>query len=364
MTASSFTIANHPIGPKHPPLLIAELSGNHHRDFNEAKNLIQAAAQAGAHAVKLQTFKADTLTLPIRTPMFQVAGGLWDGQYLCDLYQNTMTPWEWHKPLADYADFLGIFLFSTPFDETGVDFLETTLTPPLYKIATAELNHIPLLRKVGQTKKPVLLSTGMAYEHEIATAIHTLKQNGCPHIIILKCISAHPAEPDGFNLRSIQRLTKVFNCPIGLSDHSLHLEIALGAVAFGACIIERHLTLSRANGGVDSAFSTEPDEFATLVQSVTTLHSALGTGQLGPARQELENKQRCFRRSIYVTHSIQKGERLSPNNIRIIRPAYGLSPTHWDAVLGKTAACNLEPGTPLAAEHVVNFERVSVSTLT
>lgn len=342
---SSFRIGRRTIGASRPPLLIAELSANHRQRRDEAHRLIDAAAKAGADAVKLQTYTPDTITLPARTPRFRVGKGLWQGRYLRDLYAEAMTPWEWHAELATHARRRGLICFSTPFDESAVDFLERELHPPVYKIASFEVNHLPLLRRVGRTRKPVIMSTGMATAREIATAVRTLRQAGCPALILLKCVSAYPTKPDDFNLRSLVALRETFHVPAGLSDHTMTDEVALGAVALGAVAIEKHLTLSRADGGVDSGFSLEPAEFGRMARAVRTLHAALGRPVIGPTAQD--RGQRRFRRSIFVARDVARGERLTPENLRVVRPADGLDPAYWEKVLGRKARRSLKAGTPL-----------------
>lgn len=328
-----------------PPFTVAELSGNHNKSIERAKSLIQAAAEAGADAVKVQAYRPDTITLPFRNEHFLIKEGPWQGKYLYDNYELGMTPWEWIPKLEKYAKKLGLILFSSVFDESSVIYLEENTNAPAYKVASFEINHIPLLKKIGSTKKPVILSTGMAKEDEIKRAVKTLRDAGSTEIIILKCISAYPAEPEHYNLRSILTLEKKFKCLVGLSDHSLTNEVCLGAVSLGACFIEKHLTLNRSEGGIDSKFSLEPEEFAEMVQSSHTLHRALGSEKIGPTKQE--NTELNFRRSIFISKSIPKGEIFSEDNIKIVRPANGECPSKWEHVLGKKSKKNLEGGTPL-----------------
>lgn len=344
-------LARRTIGEGRPPWLVAELSANHRQRYDQAIALVDAAADAGADAVKLQTYTPDTITLPVRTPAFRVGKGLWDGRYLHDLYAEAMTPWEWHAGIAQHARARGLACFSTPFDETAVDFLEREMRPALYKIASFEVNHLPLLRKVGATRKPVVMSTGMATAPEIAAAARALRSAGCPALVLLKCVSAYPSKPRDFHLRSLETLRRRFRAPVGLSDHTMGDEVALGAIALGACLVEKHLTLRRADGGVDSGFSLEPAEFARMARAVRTLHEALGTPVLGPTRQD--RAQRRFRRSIFVARDIARGETLTPGNLRIVRPATGLDPARWTGVLGRRAARPLAAGTPLRPGHWV-----------
>ena len=342
---ATFRIGRRTIGDGCAPFLIAELSANHKQCFDEALALIDAAAKAGADAVKLQTYTPDTITLPARTPSFRVGKGLWEGRYLHDLYGEAMTPWEWHADLARHARKRGLVCFSTPFDESAVDFLEREMRPALYKIASFEVNHIPLLERVGATRKPVIMSTGMATREEIALAVRTLHEHGCPALVLLKCVSAYPSLPRDFNLRSLPALRETFHTPAGLSDHTMTDEVTLGSIALGGCVVEKHFTLDRATGGVDSGFSLEPAEFARMAVAVRNLHAALGTATLGPTRQDL--KQRRFRRSIFVARDIAAGEVLSTDNIKVVRPADGLDPAAWHAVLGRRARRALKAGTPL-----------------
>lgn len=333
------------LDPSQPPVIVAELSGNHGQSLETAKRIIAAAAQAGADAVKLQTYTPDSITLDSDQPEFVVQGGLWHGRRLYDLYAEACTPYHWHAPLAQFARSLGIEIFSTPFDEAAVDFLEQTIKPQLHKISSFELTHLPLLKKVAQTGKPVVLSTGMASEPEIAEAVSTLRTHGAGAIILLKCVSAYPSEPAGFNLRSMQSIGQRFDCPIGLSDHTLSNEIAIASVALGARLIEKHVTDSRAAGAIDSAFSLEPQELAELVTQSRRAHAALGSPTITGSEQDA--KQTHFRRSIYASQDIKKGEMLSAQNLRIVRPSLGLAPKHWENVLGTAAKRNLSAGTPL-----------------
>ena len=331
------------------PYFVAEISGNHQQCIEQARALIKSAKESGADAVKLQTYTADTLTLPVREEPFK-AKGPWEDSYLYDLYQSSYTPWEWHEDLVDYAKKIGITLFSTPFDESSVDFLEKVMDPPIYKIASFEINHIPLLKKVGATKKPVVLSTGLASYDEIAEAIQALKDSGCPNIILLKCISAYPADPNDFNLRSIECL-KTFGCLVGLSDHSLSSSIVMGAIGMGACMIEKHFVLSRKSAAVDGSFSLEPQEFRQMVDEAKTLYRGLGSPIIRTSKQE--ELQKRFRRSIYVSKPIKKGEKFTAQNIKIIRPCYGLHPRYWEDILGCKAKKDLAFGHPLSLDDVV-----------
>ena len=333
-----------------PPIVVAELSGNHRQDFDVAKNVIHKAAQVGADAIKLQTYTANSLTLDCKSEEFVVQDGLWKGQSLYELYTKASTPYEWHKPLKDLADDLGITLFSTPFDEAAVDFLENEIDPQLYKISSFEITHIPLLERVAETGKPVVLSTGMATESEIDEAIKTLRTNGSSDVVLLKCVSAYPSNPNDFNLKSMLTLQERFSCPVGLSDHCLTNEIAIAATALGARLIEKHVTDDRDKGGVDAKFSLETAELRDLVQKTRTTHAALGKSELGTVKQDEEQKK--YRRSIYVAKAIKQGKPFTKENIKIIRPSDGLAPKHWKTVLNKTARRDLEMGNPLSKEDI------------
>ena len=342
------TLGNRKIGPDYPPYFVAELSGNHQLCIEQARALIKAAKDSGADAVKIQTYTADTLTLPVRNGQFR-ASGPWENLYLYDLYQTSYTPWEWHEDLADYARKLGITFFSTPFDETAVDFLEKTIHPPFYKVASFEINHIPLLKRIAQTGKPVFLSTGLASVEDLEEALATLRDNGCKDIVLLKCVSAYPADPAGFNLKSLLSLKK-YNPLVGLSDHSLSSAIVMGAIVLGACLVEKHFVLSRKSDAIDSSFSIEPKEFADMVKDGKILHKGLGRSAIEISEQEM--RQRKFRRSIYVSAPIKQGEAFTDQNIKVVRPHFGLHPRYWDKVLGQKAKRDLAPGHPLNAQDV------------
>lgn len=338
------------LDPAQPPLVVAELSGNHSQNLDTAKRIIELATASGAHAVKLQTYTADSITLDSDRPEFIVQGGLWDGQRLYELYQKACTPYEWHAELAAFAKSLGIPLFSTPFDEAAVTFLEESIAPELYKIASFELTHLPLLKEVAQTGKPIILSTGMATEEEIEDAVSTIRNTSSSPVVLLKCVSAYPSEPADFNLRSMQTLADRFQCPVGLSDHTLSNEIAIASVALGARVIEKHLTDRRDAGGIDAGFSLEPEELASLVIQSRRAHESLGSSTLGCSIQD--SKQTHFRRSIYAAMDIKEGETFTAKNLRIIRPSLGLEPKHWESVLGQTATRNIPAGSPLNASDL------------
>ncbi len=343
----SVDIAGRRIGRSEPPFLIAELSGNHNQSLERALAIVDAAAKAGAHAVKLQTYTADTMTLNLRSRDFviQDAESLWNGQNLYHLYEQAHTPWEWHKPIFDHARKLGLIAFSTPFDDSSVDFLES-LDVPCYKIASFESTHLPLLRKVASTGKPLVISLGMATLAEAEECVQTVRTAGAKEIVLLKCTSTYPASPANTNLRTIPHLREMFGCEVGLSDHTMGAGVAVASVALGATVIEKHMTMRRADGGVDSAFSLEPEEFARLTEEARAAWQALGHVQYGPTADEKPSLK--FRRSIYVTRALAEGEQLSPDNVRIIRPGYGLQPRYWDSILGRRVRTQVPAGTPLS----------------
>ena len=337
-------IANRAIGNCHPTYIIAELSANHHQDFNQAVKIIHAAKDAGADAVKLQTYTPDTLTIASDRPEFRISGTLWNGRTLHDLYAEAYTPWEWQPRLKLVAHDLGIDLFSTPFDATAVDFLEQ-MKVPAYKVASFELVDIPLIEKIAGTGKPMIISTGMATLEEIGEAVETARKAGATQIALLKCTSAYPAPAEDANLRTIPELARHFNLPVGLSDHTMGIAVPVAAVALGASVIEKHLTLSRSGPGPDSAFSLEPHEFKAMVEAVRTAEKAMGEVHFGLSGSETNS--RIFRRSLFVVQDIKRGEVFSAANVRSIRPGYGLHPRHLREVLGRTAACDIARGTPL-----------------
>lgn len=346
-------ISNFEIGPNHKPFIIAEMSGNHNQSLDRAKEIVKAAAEAGAHAVKLQTYTADTMTINHKGGLFDITdkNSLWYGRNLYELYEEAHTPWEWHKPLFEYAKELGIICFSTPFDETAVDFLET-LNVPCYKIASFENTDHPLLKKVAQTGKPVIMSTGIADVSEIQESVQVLKENGCRQIVLLKCTSTYPSSPQNTNLVTIPELQKMFpDCMIGLSDHTMGIGASIASVALGARVIEKHFTLRRADGGVDSTFSMEPAEMNALVVESERAFLALGKVQL--TIQNVEEKSKIFKRSIYVVKDVKEGEVFTKENIRVIRPGDGLVPKHYSNVVGKKAKLNISRGTPLSLDKVL-----------
>lgn len=340
---TTINIGNVPVGAGHRPFIIAEMSGNHNHSLERALAIVDAAAAAGAHAIKLQTYTADTMTMAGAYTITD-ENSLWQGRELYDLYQEAYTPWEWHQPIFARARERGILAFSSPFDETAVDFLES-LAVPVYKIASFENTDLPLLKKVAATGKPVIMSTGVATLADIDEGVRTLREHGCRELILLKCTSTYPATPENTNLRTIPHLAQLFNCQAGLSDHTMGIGAAVAAVALGATILEKHFTLRRADGGVDATFSLEPHELAALVTESERAWLALGHIQYGV--QKAEEKSRLFKRSIYVGQDIQAGDLFTEGNLRIIRPGNGLAPKYLEQLLGKTAKTDLKAGTPL-----------------
>lgn len=338
------------IGFKRPVYIIAEMSANHQQDFNKAVGILKAAKAAGADAVKLQTYRPDTMTIDSDAPYFRLSRTIWKGHTLYDLYRTAYTPWQWQPQLMEEATALGLDLFSTPFDSTAVDFLET-MNVPVYKVASFELVDIPLLKAIAQTGKPVILSTGMASLSEIEEAVTTLRSHGCNQVALLKCTSAYPASPKEANLQTIPHLAQTFNAVCGISDHTMGSTVAVGAVAMGGCIVEKHLTLSRKNKSPDSAFSMEPHEFKSMVDQIRTLEQALGKITYGPTNQQKENLM--FRRSLFVVKEIEKAEPFTQKNIRCIRPGFGLHPRYYEDIMKKKAAMPLVCGTPLAWEMIL-----------
>ena len=351
----SVTIGRKKIGIGHRVYFVADLSANHNNDFERAAAIIRAAAAAGADAVKLQTYTADTMTLNCDSELFRIKGTtLWDGRTLHELYREAAMDWEWQPRLKALADELGLALFSTPFDRTAVDFLES-MNVHVYKVASAELVDIPLLRHIAATHKPVILSTGMSEHEEILEALETLDKAGGGPAILLKCTAAYPARPEDMNLSAIPKMAEHYNLPVGLSDHSMDLAIPVTAVVLGACLVEKHLTLSRTDPGPDSGFSLEPDEFRDMVAAVRVAEAALGKPSIGPAQREKTSRK--FRRSVFVTADMQTGEVFTSENIRCIRPDNGLHPRYLDEILGSRAKVDIPFGTPLAWEMVEKDRR-------
>lgn len=346
----SIKLGNRVIGAGHPVYIVAELSANHLGDLGRAEAIIQAAARAGADAIKLQTYTADTLTLESDDPCFLIGAGTpWEGQRLYDIYQSASTPWEWHPRLFALAAELGLDCFSSPFDASAVAFLET-LDPPAYKIASFELVDTGLIRRCAETGKALVMSVGMAEREEIERAVETARNAGASDLVLLKCTSAYPTPPDALHLRSIGALARDFDVLVGISDHTRHDTVITSAVALGACVVERHLTLRRDDGGPDASFSLEPEEFTSMVGAIRLCERALGEARYGPT--EAERATRRFRRSLFAVRDIAPGESFTPENVRSIRPGDGLAPHHLDEVLRRRAARTIARGTPIAWEHL------------
>ena len=344
-------LGNRLIGASHPPFIIAELSGNHSQQLDLAIAMVEAAAKAGAHAIKLQTYTADSMTLDVASDDFVIKeqNSLWYGEKLHALYQKAATPYAWHKTLFDKASSLGMLAFSSPFDEAAVDFL-AELDVPCYKIASFELTDLPLIAKAASKGKPLIMSTGMASLSEIEQAVATANKKGCHDIILLKCTSTYPAEPTNTNLMTIPHLTQAFSCQVGLSDHTAGIGVSVAAVALGASVIEKHFVLDRSAGGVDAAFSLQPDELQLLVTETARAKQAMGVVCYGGTAAEEKSKQ--YRRSIYVAEDIKAGTLFTADNLRIVRPAFGLAPKHWSSVLGQTAKVDLKKSTALSWDAI------------
>lgn len=339
------TINGRSIGDGYPSYIVAEMSANHNQDYEQAVQLLHAAKDSGADAVKLQTYTADTLTIDCDNKYFQIHGTLWDGRNLHDLYGEAYTPWEWHPKLKEEADRLGIDLFSSAFDTTAVTFLEN-MGVPAHKVASFEIVDLPLLRRIASTGKPIIMSTGMANMSEIYEAVQTIQDGGGEQLAILKCNSGYPAKPNEMNIRTIPHLAEAFAVPVGLSDHTLGIETAVAAVALGACIIEKHFTLSRSVPGPDSAFSLEPNELKSMVDSIRTVEAALGKVHYGTS--ESETKSRGFRRSLFIVQDVKMGEVFTDSNVRSIRPGDGLHTRYLPEIIGRRAVRNITRGTPLS----------------
>lgn len=336
------TINGREIGPNSPPYIIAELSANHNGNIERAFETIKSARDQGAHAIKIQTYTADTMTIDCDSEEFMIRGGLWDGYKLYDLYKWAETPFEWHRAIFDYAASIGITIFSTPFDETAVDLLESLKTPA-YKIASFEATDLPLIRYVASKGKPMIMSTGMCSEEEIAEAVNTAREAGCKELVLLHCISSYPAPMDQANLRQMPNLAARFNSLPGLSDHTLGTTASVAAVVLGACVIEKHFTLSRQDKGPDSEFSIEPEELKRLCQDTLDAWSALG--RAGFERQEAEDASKRYRRSVYFVRDMKAGQIITDVDIRRIRPGYGLPPKHFDELIGRTVREDVKRGT-------------------
>jgi N-acetylneuraminate synthase len=345
-------IAGREINSSEPPYVIAEMSGNHNQSLERALLIVEAAANAGAHAVKLQTYTADTMTMASNGREFFVSDphSPWFGNNIFDLYKKAHTPWEWHRDIIKKAQSLGMACFSSPFDETAVEFLED-LDVPAFKIASFECVDLPLITRVAKTGKPIIISTGMASLSEIDEAVMTAKEAGCRDIAILKCTSTYPSSPENSNLRTISHMKDAFGCQVGLSDHTLGLGSAVAAVAMGATIIEKHLTIDRSDGGVDSEFSLEPDEFSSLTSELLRAWQSLGGIHYGPTPAEI--KARSRRRSLYIADNLKEGDLITPKNLKRIRPGNGLQCKYYDLVIGRRVKCDIGAGSPLEWDHLL-----------
>jgi pseudaminic acid synthase len=343
------TIGDRTVGPGHAPFIVTEMSGNHNQSLERALTIVEAAAQCGAHALKLQTYTPDTMTLNIDAGEFHIEDkdSLWQGSSLYKLYGQAYTPWEWHRPIFERCQELGMICFSTPFDATAVDFLQE-LEVPAYKIASFENTDLQLIRKVAKTGKPMIISTGMATVAELDETVQAARDSGCGNIILLKCTSTYPASPEDTNILTIPHMRELFDLPVGLSDHSMGVGVAVASVALGAVLIEKHFTLARTDGGVDSGFSLEPDELRSLVVETERAWQSLGKVNYG--RTEKEKKSLQFRRSLYVIKDVKAGESLSEENLRAIRPGLGLPPKFYDQLLGRRVTRDVRQGTPASWE--------------
>lgn len=340
-------IGTRSVGSDHKPYIIAEMSGNHNQSLARALEIVTSAAENGADAVKLQTYTAATMTLDVSMPGFVIEDkkSLWAGRQLYDLYAEAHTPWDWHQPIMEHARNLGIECFSSPFDITAVDFLET-LSVPAYKIASFEAIDLPLIRKVARTGKPIIVSTGMATVTEIDEAVRAIRNEGNDRIVLLKCTSTYPASPQNTNIRTIANMRETFGCEVGLSDHTMGCGVAVASVAFGAVLVEKHFTLARSDGGVDSTFSLEPHELRQLRDE--TERAWLSLGRVTYGGTEAETESRAFRRSLYISEDMAEGDVLTPTNLRAIRPGFGLSPKFFDILIGKRVNRALLKGTPVS----------------
>jgi N-acetylneuraminate synthase len=349
MSSAEIRIGQRLLGASHRPFIIAEMSGNHNQSLERALQIVDAAAAAGVDAVKLQTYTADTMTIDVNMPGFVIRDpdSLWAEKQLYQLYQQAHTPWDWHGPILQRAASLGLSCFSSPFDETAVDFLQS-LGVPAFKIASFENTDLPLIRKVAATGKPMIISTGMATAAELDESVRAAREAGCRDLILLKCTSTYPATPENTNINTIPHLRALFGCEVGLSDHTMGIGVAVAAVALGATVIEKHFTLRRADGGVDSAFSMEPEEMRALVVESERAWQSMGTITYGSS--ESEKKSLAFRRSLYVVQDMRAGEQFTPDNLRAIRPGFGLPPKFLTLALGRIVTTNVKRGTPLSWE--------------
>jgi len=346
----SIKIGKNLISEDSPVYIIAEMSGNHNRSFDRAKKIIDEVKKTGADAVKLQTYTPDTITIDCDKPAFRMGKGLWENEKtLYNLYQKAYTPWEWQEDLKNYAESIGLDCFSSPFDLTAVDFM-SKIGMPAIKIASYEINDIPLIRKAAKTGKPIIISTGIAYLEDIERALKTCKEENNENVILLKCTSAYPSPYEDMNIKLIPNMKETFECIVGLSDHSAGSEVALGAVALGAKVIEKHITIKRSDGGVDSEFSMETEEFSQMVSQIRNLEKALGKATYTLTQKQEEG--RSGSRSLYVVKDIKKGETITPENVRSIRPGGGLHTMYYEQVLGKCAASDYEKGTPLSWDMI------------
>lgn len=350
MNHSSIEISGRPIGSGHPCYIIAELSANHGQSIEKAKSLVRAAAESGADAIKLQTYRADTITIDCDAPPFQVGkGSAWEGRRLYNLYEEAHTPWEWHQELFDEAAAAGLHCFSSPFDATAITLLEE-LNAPAYKIASFEIVDHDLIRRCAETGKPLIISTGMASKEEVKEAVDIARSAGCRELSLLRCVSSYPAPPEEMNLATIQDLRDSFGCPVGLSDHTLGTAIPVAAATLGAAIIEKHLTFRRAAGGPDSHFSLEPEEFTEMIKAVREATASIG--RVSYEITEAQKSSRTFRRSLFAVKDIEKGETLTHDNVRSIRPGDGLLPKYLPDVIGKSALARIPFGTPLSWDQI------------
>jgi pseudaminic acid synthase len=353
MKKPQLTIGNRRIGVEHEPFIIAEMSGNHNKSLNNALKIVQSVADCGAHAIKLQTYTPDTITLDIDSNDFIIndAKSIWNGKKLYELYTLAHTPWEWHEPIIKKAKDLGLAWFSSPFDESAVEFLEE-LDVPFYKIASFENNHLPLIRKVSSTGKPVIISTGASTLLELDEMVTTARDAGCKNLILLKCTSSYPASPENSNILTIPHLKSIFECEVGLSDHTLGIGASLAAVSHGASLIEKHFTLDRNDGGVDSIFSMEPMEMKNLVIESKNAWQSLGSISYGLS--DSEKKSVNFKRSIFISEDMKLGEIFTEKNLRIVRPGNGLHPRYYEKIIGSKVSKKVSKGTALDWNHILN----------
>lgn len=351
MVTQEFSIGNRKIGNSHPVYVVAEMSANHNQKFDDAVKIIHAAKEAGADAIKLQTYTPDTITIDCDNEYFQIGKGtLWEGQTFYNLYKDAYTPWEWQPKLKEIADSIGLDLFSSPFDQSAVDFLEK-MDVPAYKIASPEIIDTPLINYIAKTGKPIIMSTGMATLSEIDEAVRTIHDACGNQLALLKCTSTYPALPEEMNIRTIPHMAKAFQVPVGLSDHTLGIAVPIAAVSLGACIVEKHFTLSRSVPGPDSAFSIEPQEFKTMVDAIRITEKALGNVNYEVSKREVAS--RAFRRSIFVIKDVKEGDIFTYENVRSIRPGHGLKSSYIDMIIGRVATKDISKGTPLQWDHLI-----------